>query len=72
MRLGNSLIVIGIGLTLLGVSVKAGIFGWFGNLPGDYRNETERNAIFIPFTSMLVLSVAASIIATILRRWTRG
>ena len=39
-----------------------GLFSWFGNLPGDIRLEGENSSVFIPITSMIVISVAATIL----------
>jgi hypothetical protein len=41
---------------------------WFGKLPGDIRIETASGKIFIPITSMLIISVALTLILNIFRR----
>ena len=41
---------------------------WFGRLPGDIRIETENGRIFIPITSMLIISVIFSMLLNIFRR----
>jgi len=41
---------------------------WFGHLPGDIRIETENGRIFIPITSMLIISVVLSVLLSIFRR----
>jgi len=41
---------------------------WFGRLPGDIRIETENGRIFIPITSMLIISVVLSVLLNIFRR----
>jgi uncharacterized membrane protein len=66
---GNTLIVVGVGLILLGVLVKLGLLSWFGNLPGDIRIENERSTIFAPITSMIVLSVIGSVLFNLISRW---
>ena len=35
---------------------------WFGKLPGDVRIETDHGKIFIPITSMLIISVVLPIL----------
>lgn len=35
---------------------------WFGKLPGDIRSETESGGIYIPITSMIIISVIISLI----------
>ena len=39
-----------------------GLFSWFGNLPGDIRLEGENSSVFIPITSMIVISLVATIL----------
>jgi hypothetical protein len=41
---------------------------WFGKLPGDIRIETEQGKIFIPITSMLIISVVLTLVFNIFRR----
>lgn len=74
MRPANVLILVGAGIVVLGVVLRyfPGLFSWFGNLPGDIRRETENTTIFIPITSMLVVSLVASIILTVVSRLFRG
>jgi multisubunit Na+/H+ antiporter MnhB subunit len=73
-RGANLLIAIGAGLVVVGVALRyfPGLFSWFGNLPGDIRRETENATIFIPITSMLVVSVVASLILSVVSRLFRG
>jgi multisubunit Na+/H+ antiporter MnhB subunit len=73
-RGANLLIAIGAGLLVVGVALRyfPGLFSWFGNLPGDIKRETENATIFIPITSMLVVSVVASLIISLLGRLFRG
>lgn len=46
-----------------------GMFSWFGNLPGDLRYVGERSRVSIPITSMIVVSVAATVIVNLIRLW---
>ena len=71
-RVGNLLIVAGIGLAIIGVLVRFGLFNWFGRLPGDIRFEGERSSVFIPITSMILVSVVASILLNLIARFLRG
>jgi hypothetical protein len=41
---------------------------WFGKLPGDIRIETESGKVFIPITSMLIISVVLSLLLSFFRR----
>ena len=64
MAAGKLLIAMGVLLVVLGLvfSYAPGLFGWFGHLPGDIRREGAHGTVFIPLTSMIVISIALSII----------
>lgn len=68
MRLGNVLMLIGVGILAMGALVRfvPGLFSWFGNLPGDINIERETSRVFIPITSMVVVSVALTILLNVL------
>ena len=68
MRVGNLLIAAGIVIAVVGVALRFGLFSWFGNLPGDVRIEGERSTVFVPITSMLVVSVGGSIVLNLVLR----
>ena len=70
--------VIGKYLLLLGfILILAGLllyflhdkFQWLGRLPGDIRIEQKNIKIFIPVTTMLVVSLVFSLVWWILRKW---
>lgn len=42
-----------------------GALKWFGHLPGDIRIEEEHTRIYIPITSMLIVSIVLSALARI-------
>ena len=65
---GILIIVAGAVLILIGVLVWAGGLGWFGRLPGDIRIEIETTRVYIPITSMILLSIVLSLILYVLRR----
>jgi len=65
---GNTLIYIGIGLIVAGIAYKYGLLGWFGNLPGDIRYKGEHTLVFIPFTSMVLISIVLSLVLHFLNR----
>jgi hypothetical protein len=44
------------------------LVNWFGKLPGDIRIETERSKVFIPLTSMLIISIVLTLLVNIIRR----
>ena len=62
------LVAAGVALIVIGLLVGSGAFGWFGRLPGDIRIERDGVRIFVPLTSMLVLSVVGSLVLSLLRR----
>ncbi len=66
----TGLLIIGIGLVLVVVGVLAttGALSWFGRLPGDIRIQGERTRVFIPITSMILLSVVLSLLLALFRR----
>ena len=41
---------------------------WFGKLPGDIRIETQQGKIFIPITSMLIISVVLTLLVNFFKR----
>jgi len=44
------------------------MLNWFGKLPGDIRIESGRTKIFIPITSMVLLSILLTLIINIFKR----
>lgn len=68
--MGRWLIIIGASLLFLGVIVQFApwLVSWFGKLPGDIRIESERGRIFIPITSMLIVSIVITLLINLFRR----
>lgn len=62
--------MIGVGIVILGAVIRfaPGLLGWFGNLPGDIRIEGTNSRVFIPFTSMILVSVALTVIVNVVAR----
>jgi ABC-type transporter Mla subunit MlaD len=67
--LGLLIATIGIVLVVLGLLVATGALFWFGRLPGDIRIESGNTRVYIPITTMLLLSVGLSLLAAIFRRF---
>lgn len=65
------LLIIGAGLVLVvvGLLVWSGALGWFGRLPGDIRYESGSTRVYVPLVSMLLVSVALSLVAYLVRRF---
>ena len=59
-QLGPLLLVGGLALAALGAVIWLGGLDWFGRLPGDLRYEGESTRIYVPITSMIVISAALS------------
>jgi hypothetical protein len=74
LRFSSLLIAVGVGIALIGLVLRyfPTAFSWFGNLPGDIRYESETGRVFIPLTSMLVVSVVATVIINLVGRLFRG
>ena len=73
-RTGNLLMLIGAAVIVIGALVRfaPGLFTWFGNLPGDIRIEVESSRVFIPITSMVIVSVAITIVVNVVARLLRS
>jgi hypothetical protein len=66
---GLWVIVGGICLIVIGLLILSGGFNWFGKLPGDIRYEGDRAGVYIPIVSMLLVSLALSLIFYLIRRF---
>lgn len=67
--IGNWLMLIGIVLLLIGLAIKTGALGWFGNLPGDIAIRREGFRFYFPLTSMILVSVLLSVLFGLIRRF---
>ena len=45
-----------------------GLLNWFGKLPGDINIQSENRRIFVPLTSMILVSVVLTVLINLLRR----
>jgi hypothetical protein len=66
---GLFVIVGGVCLIVVGLLIYSGGLNWFGKLPGDIRYESERVHFYAPIVSMLLVSLALSLIFYLLRRF---
>ena len=66
---GLLIVVGGACLIVIGFLVYSGGLNWFGKLPGDIHHEGERTQVYIPIVSMLLVSLALSLIFYLLRRF---
>lgn len=64
------LILIGAVLLIIGLLLQFTSFNlnWFGRLPGDIRIEKPGMSVYIPWVSMLLISVVFSIVMWLLKK----
>ena len=58
--MGNTIIYVGIAIVVIGIAYRFGLLGWFGNLPGDIKYQNENTSVFMPITSMILISIVGS------------
>lgn len=68
--LAKLFIVGGIALLAVGLALQyaPGLLAWFGRLPGDISIERDGVRVFIPITSMILLSLALTVIVNLFLR----
>ncbi|SIN69043.1 Protein of unknown function [Sulfurivirga caldicuralii] len=68
--MGKLFIMLGLFLLAIGILLQWApqLLSWFGRLPGDIDIQTEHTRIFIPITSMIVVSIVLSLILNIFLR----
>ena len=60
---GAALLVVGALLQYVPWAVN-----WFGKLPGDIRIQTGQGKVFIPITSMVIISIVLTILVNLFKR----
>ncbi len=70
---GKWVIIIGLGIVVAGIAIYFfhDKLHWIGHLPGDIRIEREHTRIYIPITTMLLISVLLTLILGMIRWWMR-
>jgi hypothetical protein len=66
---GLLVIVLGVAVIIVGLLIYAGALSWFGRLPGDIRYEGANTRVYVPITSMIVVSLVLSLVMYLLRRF---
>lgn len=65
--------IIGIGIIIILVGILVYFFHdkltWIGRLPGDIRIEKENFKFYFPITTMILFSLAATLIIWLIRRF---
>ena len=67
--IGLLVIVAGVFVIVVGLLIYSGALSWFGRLPGDIRYQRDGVRVYIPIVSMLLASVALTVIFNLLRRF---
>jgi hypothetical protein len=70
-QLGKTLIIIGIILVIAGLIIyfAGDKMSWLGHLPGDINIVRENVRIFIPVTTMILVSIIVSLILYLIRKF---
>ena len=68
--IGRMLLSLGAVILITGAVFLVGgrLFPWLGHVPGDIRYESKNVKIFIPITTMILISVVGTIVLNILVR----
>lgn len=63
-------IILGAVLLVVGAALQFApwLLSWFGKLPGDINIKKESVSIFIPITSMILVSLALTLLLNLLNR----
>ncbi|HYO61461.1 MAG TPA: DUF2905 domain-containing protein [Actinomycetota bacterium] len=65
---GSAIVAIGVVVVVIGILVGRGWLSWFGRLPGDIRIESESTRVYVPLTSMLLVSLALTLVVNLFRK----
>lgn len=67
--MGKILIIVGAAIVLVGLVLTyfPQALSWFGNLPGDIKVDKPNMKVYVPITSMILLSILFSVIMRFLR-----
>lgn len=71
--IGRVCVIVGLVLVVFGLVISIlpkdqGIFSWVGRLPGDVYYSNGRVTVWIPITSMILISVVVSLISWVIRK----
>ena len=68
--MSKNLIITGAVILTLGIVMYYApwLVNWFGKLPGDIRSENKNSFVFIPITSMIVLSLLLTLLINLFFR----
>ncbi len=68
--MGRWLIIFGLILIVSGgvLSFAPWLINWFGRLPGDIRLQSRHCRVFIPVTSMIVISIVLTVLINLFKK----
>lgn len=66
---GLLIVLVGIVVVVAGLVAMTGALSWFGRLPGDIRYSSGGTRVYVPITTMVLLSVVLSLASWVVRRW---
>ena len=67
---GRLLVIIGLVIAFVGgvILIAARYFPWLGNLPGDFRIESENFRVYFPLATMILISILGTILLNVVIR----
>ncbi|MGZ4960460.1 MAG: DUF2905 domain-containing protein [Methylomonas sp.] len=70
MDLSKTLVTLGAITMVIGLILKYApwLINWFGKLPGDIRIQNQNSYLFFPITSMILVSLLATLIVNLFFR----
>ncbi|MDX1693735.1 MAG: DUF2905 domain-containing protein [Ketobacteraceae bacterium] len=65
--MGKLFVILGLVLVVIGLALTYApwLLNWFGKLPGDINIKTESGQIFVPVTSMIIISILLTVIGNL-------
>ncbi|MEO6949546.1 MAG: DUF2905 domain-containing protein [Ginsengibacter sp.] len=68
---GKYILIAGLIIIIAGILIYFfhDYFKWIGKLPGDFKIEKENFRFYFPLTTMIILSVVATVIINLLKRF---
>jgi magnesium-transporting ATPase (P-type) len=68
---GKYILIVGVIIVVAGILIYFfhDYFKWIGRLPGDLRIEKENFRLYFPLTTMIIFSLAITIIIQIFKRF---
>ncbi|MEX0784806.1 MAG: DUF2905 domain-containing protein, partial [Dehalococcoidia bacterium] len=66
---GFAIVIVGFVVVAVGLLAMTGALSWVGRLPGDIRYESGNTRVYVPITTMVLLSVGLSVVLYVVRRF---